>query len=187
MAGEPITYTFQGEDLEGLSAVERQFLVTTAGEAGHGHSAISRMLEVVRQHFAMDVAFVSEFTEGRRVFRHVLADGRDTDLVAVGAFDPLEESYCQRVVDGRLPEVITDATAHPAASLLPATEGAGVGAHLSVPVLLEGGTVYGTLCCFSHKPKPHLKESDARTLRSVAKLVAAAIEHAPAATRGRLQ
>jgi GAF domain-containing protein len=176
MTDDQMTYTFEGEDLEGLSAVERQFLVTTATEAGHGQSAISRMLKVVRQHFSMDVAFVSEFTEGRRVFRHVLAHGADAQLVAEGGFDPLEESFCQRVVDGRLPEVITDATVHPVASLHPATRGARVGGHLSVPVLLKSGAVYGTLCCFSHEAKPHLQESDAKTLKSVAKLVAAAIE-----------
>lgn len=57
-------------------------------------------LHAVRNHLGMEVAFVAEFSEGARIFRHV--DGRTEHLtLCVGDSGPLEESYCQRVVDGR--------------------------------------------------------------------------------------
>jgi hypothetical protein len=99
----------------------------------------------------MDVAFLSEFTDGQRVFRHV--DSSLENLpVKVGGADPLEASYWQRVVDGRLPELIQDATAVPAAMELPVTRALPVGAHLSVPIKLKDGSVYGTFWCFSFTP-----------------------------------
>jgi GAF domain-containing protein len=173
------TVFFDAIDLEGLSAVERQFLVTTANGADDGGvSPLSKLLEAVQQHFGMDVVFVSEFVAGRRVFRHVCADEADISLISVGSSDPLEESYCQRVVDGRLPAVIPEAAALPEAAGLAVTAALRIGSYLSAPVLLQGGKVYGTLCCFSHAPKADLNDTHGRTLDSVAKVVAAAIERA---------
>ncbi|WP_310586338.1 sensor domain-containing phosphodiesterase [Stutzerimonas frequens] len=79
--------------------------------------------------------------------------------------NPLEESYCQRVVDGRLPKLINDATQLPAALELPVTRELPVGAHLSVPIRFSDGGVYGAFCCFSTQPDGSLNERDLNTLR----------------------
>jgi len=155
---------------------DREFVVCTAdGASKTNYAVLSDMLQRVRETFHMDVAFVSEFTEGHRVFRCVnSAPGEN--LVAEGCSSPLEESYCQRIVDGRLPMAIPDAMALPAARALPATEAARVGAHLSVPIVLRNGEVFGTLCCFGHAAQPDLNAEDAELLRAVADLVAAGID-----------
>src|ERR1700733_8194189 len=75
---------------------------------GGSDAKIEAVLRIVRTHLGMDVGFVSEFLDGRRVFRHV-DNGVETSPVAVGGSDALEESYCQRVIDGRLPQLILDA------------------------------------------------------------------------------
>ncbi|MEW6177015.1 MAG: EAL domain-containing protein [Pseudomonadota bacterium] len=127
-------------------------------------SMLCEALHAVRSHLGMEVAFIAEFSEGARVFRHV--DGRTEHLVlCVGDSNPLEESYCQRVVDGRLPELINDATQLPAALELPVTRELPVGAHLSVPIRFSDGGVYGTFCCFSTRPDGSLNERDLNTLR----------------------
>lgn len=77
-------------------------------------------LRAIRNHLGMDVAFISEFTSTERSFRYVDAEAAQCP-VEVGDSGPLEDSYCQRVVDGRLPELIRDAGAHPAAAELPVT------------------------------------------------------------------
>ncbi|ASY66281.1 hypothetical protein SJ05684_b52990 (plasmid) [Sinorhizobium sojae CCBAU 05684] len=46
------------------------------------------MLQAVRAHLGMDVAFVSEFIEGERVFRHVDA-ATETAPIKVGDSSPL--------------------------------------------------------------------------------------------------
>ena len=55
-------------------------------------------LHAVRTHLGMDVAFISEFRGESRIFRYL--DGNFVPLqLEVGAGDPLDESYCQRVLD----------------------------------------------------------------------------------------
>jgi EAL domain-containing protein (putative c-di-GMP-specific phosphodiesterase class I) len=132
-------------------------------------------LRAIRTHLGMDVAFVSEFTGGRRVFRRVdAAPGRCP--VREGEAGPLEDSYCQRVVDGRLPELIHDAAEVPAAAELPVTSALPVGAHLSVPIRLADGRVYGTFCCFSAQPDHTLTDRDLAMMRIFADLTGAHID-----------
>lgn len=138
-------------------------------------NSVPDILHAVRQHLKMEVAFVSEFTNGRRVFRYVDASW-PKNPVRVGAGDPLEESYCQRVVDGRLPELLTDAQTNPVAAELPATFDIPVGAHMSVPIRLSDGSVYGTFCCFSRTADTSLNLRDLSLMRVFADLAGKMID-----------
>src|SRR6476619_6787892 len=100
-----------------------------------------RMLRAIRCHLCMDVGFVSEFRGASRTFIHVDADG--PAKISTGDSMPLEQGYCQRVVDGRLPELIADTSVLPEALALPDTSGVPIGSHLSVPIRLSDGRVYG--------------------------------------------
>ena len=120
-------------------------LASGIDDAGVGH-----VLRVVRKHLRMDVAFISHFREVDRVFEHVDADG--VAPIQVGQSIPLEDGYCLKVVHGELPQLIADTADVPAAMAIPATSAIPIGAHLSIPVELESGEIYGTLCCFSHRP-----------------------------------
>lgn len=124
----------------------------------------------------MDVAFISEFRDGQRVFRFVDTEDRSCP-VQVNGSDPLEASYCQRVIDGRLPELIRDASRHAAARELPATAALPVGAHLSVPIRFSDGRIFGTLCCFSYTPDETLHDGSVDLLRALATFVAIVLEH----------
>lgn len=137
---------------------------------------LNEVLAVVRTHLQMDVAFISQFAQGRRVFEAVDASPGSAPI-AVGGSDPLEDSYCQRIVDGRLPKLIQDAFAIPAAMALPVTSALPVRAHISVPIRLEGGDIYGTFCCFSTKPDHSLNERDLSFMQAFANVVAKHIEH----------
>ena len=112
-----------------------QFADVLFGQLSGGEDAFSDtmscLVQSVRKRLNMEVAFVSEFTSGRRVFRFVDSQ-QGVEIIRVGQGDPLDESYCQRVVDGRLPELITNAQLLPAARELPVTEALPVGAHVSV-------------------------------------------------------
>ncbi len=136
---------------------------------------IARILRVVRAHLDMDVGFVSEFTDGRRYFRQVDSASADAPI-AVGGSDPLDDSYCQRIVDGRLPELMQDACEIPAALEMPVTKALPVGAHLSVPLRLADGRLYGTFCCFSFTPDHSLNERDLKILRAFAAITAELIQ-----------
>lgn len=144
-----------------------------------GHADTDRMLNealhTARSVLRMQVAFIAEFEGGRRIFRHV-----DTDPefmpIRPGDSDPLEESYCQRVADGRLPELIPDATRNAEALRLPATLAMPVGAHLSVPIRFSDGHVYGTFCCFSRVPDASLNDRDIGLMRIFADFVGRLLE-----------
>ncbi|WP_304639135.1 sensor domain-containing phosphodiesterase [Pseudomonas sp.] len=136
---------------------------------------IQEMLQAVRRVLGMQVAFVSEFNEGRRVFRYVDSD-RSFSPVQVGQWDPLNASYCQLVVDGKLPELIYDARREPTVQHLAATHELPVGAHLSVPIRFSGGEVYGTFCCFSQHPDETLNQRDLSALRLFAGFAARVLE-----------
>ena len=126
-------------------------------------------LHSVRAHLGFEVAFVSELKAGHRIFRYVDSDVDFAPLVAGGSA-PADQSYCQRVVDGRLPQLMTDAGEHPEAQRLEATHALPVGAHISVPIWL-GDEVFGTFCCFSRAPNPGLDQRDLDVMRLYADFV----------------
>jgi EAL domain-containing protein (putative c-di-GMP-specific phosphodiesterase class I) len=147
----------------------------TALDAAQANGNLEAFLRAARKHLGMDVAFIGEFTMGRRVFRHVDSDEAYCPVVA-GNSDPLEATYCQRVADGRLPQLIRDPRDYPEAMALPVTEALPVGSLLSVPIKLENGETYGTFCSFSHAVKPGLGQADLDTMNVFGKLVTTELE-----------
>ncbi|MGZ5178884.1 MAG: GAF domain-containing protein [Ramlibacter sp.] len=160
-----------------LQSIGQRFAIATSDQASQlRYDAIRTLLNQVREALHMDVVFVSEFVDGQRLFRCVDAAEGEGGAVVEGNSDPLAQSYCLRVVDGRLPQAIPDAMASPEALALPATRAVGIGAHLSVPIVLRTGQVFGTLCCFSHQAHPALGSADAAALSAIAELIAAGID-----------
>lgn len=163
------------------------FVVDSLETSGKSiNQSLPEVLHAIRVHLGMDVAFVSEFSKGHRVFRFVDCAG-ERQPVVVGGSEPLEASYCQRVVDGRLPELITDAATFPAAMELAVTAALPVGAHLSIPVRLADGSIYGTFCCFSFTPDTTLTERDLALMRVFADLTAKQIDRALMASKEALE
>lgn len=152
--------------------------------AGNKHissdAIIQDTLRSVRSLLGMEVCFVSEFTSGRRVFRYVDSI-KNSVPVRVGGSDALEQSYCQRVADGRLPELMQDATQNREALTLAATKAIPVGAHLSVPIRFSDGRLFGTFCCFSTYPERTLNDRDLRTMRLFGEFVGRILEYNAAA------
>ncbi|WP_322742688.1 sensor domain-containing phosphodiesterase [Synechocystis salina] len=132
-------------------------------------------LRAVRSHLKMEVAFISEFAFGKRYFRYVDAIS-ESPPITVGDSNPLEESYCQQIVNGNLPEIIPDAWLIPAAMNFPVTKALPVRAHISVPIRFSGGQIYGTFCCFSSKPDHSLDERDLLMMRTFADFASRQIE-----------
>ena len=139
-------------------------------------AAVPEVLKLLRTCLGMDVAFVSQISNDRRTFMAV-DQVPDFPLLEAGMSDPAEESWCQRVVEGRLPERMEDAAPYVASGQAP-DPGFPIGTHLSTPVRLSGGTVYGTLCCFSRGIRTG---ADIDRLRYTASLLAARLTPGPVA------
>ena len=157
-----------------LSVTISELLVATADSSDPLlDDSVSQLLHAMRTRMEMDVVFVSEFIDGQRMFRYVDA-APDAPPVEAGGFSPAEESVCQRVVEGRVPELVRDLACMPREQLpeLPFR----VGAHLSTPIVLKDKRVYGTLCCFSAAPREELVQADLDKLKMCATLVARKVE-----------
>ena len=171
-------FASEWDDLSGVEVVAGEFVATTADRstAAH-HEPISRLLQEVRTRTGLDVVFIAQFVHGQRLIRHAAADARDPHAPREGSADPLEATYCQRVVDGRLPPVLGDALAHPESARLPVTRSLGIGAHVAVPVITGDGRVFGTVCAYAHRPRKELDHALA-VLKGVAAALARALEEA---------
>ena len=148
----------------------------TAGDVAvpEGRSQIDAILDAVRHHLGMEIAFASRFVGQRREFTHVVAD---IPLpLGPGDSEPLEDTFCHHILEGRLPALIHDAADHPLAMTLPIAPALPVGAHMNVPLTLKDGSVYGTFCCLSRTPDRSLNERDLSTLRAFADLAVEQIE-----------
>lgn len=157
------------------AALTRLLRLTQENDVQEARKTIQKMLDGLRVHLAMDVAFISEFVDDRRVFRFVSCSTSEPPI-AVGDSDPLDESYCFHIVEERLPELIRDAAKLPFAAAMPVTQALPVGAHLSVPLRMSDNTVYGTLCCFAFEPDPRVNRRNIDVLRVASLLIADLIE-----------
>ncbi|MCD6060781.1 MAG: diguanylate phosphodiesterase [Moraxellaceae bacterium] len=160
-----------------MTSIASQFslssLFTSNGAIGRSVDAV---LHVARTHLNMDVAFVAQFRDDdTRLLQHV--DSRPgTSLISAGQVIPLKDGYCQKIIDGRLPELMPDTSKVPAAMALPETRAIPIGSHVSVPIRLSNGRIYGTFCCFSFRPDHTLSERDLALMHTLAGLVATQLE-----------
>ena len=153
----------------------RPYLQADPGDAATDTlNPIDRILDAVRNHLGMEIAFASRIADGKREFTHLRADCPVP--VSVGDAEPLEQTLCQLVLDGVLPALMHDASQHEAALPMPITLGLPVGSHLNVPLRLSDGSIYGTFCCVSRQPDWSLTERDMGTLRAFAELASHLIE-----------
>jgi GAF domain-containing protein len=129
---------------------------------------IEEMLSAVREVLEMDVAFVSEFAGERMVFRALEGDAESFGWEEGDGF-PIDESYCKRVLDGRINRVVPDAKGEGATRDLRVTSEADIGSYVAVPLVLSDGRLFGTLCCVGHAPDPWLRERDLGLMERVAR------------------
>jgi diguanylate cyclase (GGDEF)-like protein/PAS domain S-box-containing protein len=139
---------------------------------------VRTLLAFLRRRLGLDIAWLSSFHDGMEVIE--VCDG---DADAVGIFPGkrlvLAESYCVRIIDGRLPAVIPDTSANRIAAVLPTTRELGLGAYVGAPVLGSGGATVGMVCVAARQAKPDLVGDDLRIVRQAAELIGTMIE-APA-------
>lgn len=137
-------------------------------------NSIKRTLEAVRNHLGMQVAYVSEFIGDRAYYREVDAPGLE-QVLKVGDSRPLDYVYCPHILEGRLPEMIPDTQDVPLAASMQFTKDFGVRAHMSVPIKLTDGRIYGMFCCISTEPQPSFNIRDLKMMRTFAELTAVQI------------
>ena len=134
-----------------------------------------RAVALAREQLGMDLAYLARFLGSDEVFDAVDGDPPRFRFDR-GERLALEETYCGLLASGELDGLVRDASADSRVCELAVTAEANIGAWIGVPVRLSDGSWYGTLCTFSHRPRPELGTDDVAFLELLARLVADAIE-----------
>jgi GAF domain-containing protein len=128
---------------------------------------LDALMRLTRELLDTDIAILTEIKSGRETARWLAGEwpgiGEDQSL-------PLEETLCQRMLDGRIENYICDAQADARVNGLPMTRELAIGAYLGVPIRLEDMRLY-VLCCLHHERRPSLSEKEVRLLSGLAESV----------------
>lgn len=161
----------EGLDPRDISVRLSELLIATSDDTDDLiPGSIQEVLRMVRDKLHMDVVFVSEFIDGQRVIRQAECRGVPPE-VCIEQADPLEATWCQRIVDGRLPQIMNNVPLLAETISIPPTN-LKIGAHLATPIVLSNGKIYGTFCCFSARVNEELVERDLKNLQLAAKFTA---------------
>ena len=139
-----------------------------------GRDPITRTLELAHIETRMAVAVLGEICDGHEVVRYVAGDGGSFGL-SPGASMPIEDTYCHRLLTGRLSNVVADALANEQVRDLEITHAARIRAYIGVPLTGVDARLY-VLCCLAHEQRPQLCEEDVLFLRDLGEAVLAALE-----------
>nr|WP_239522584.1 EAL domain-containing protein [Geodermatophilus sabuli] len=131
-------------------------------------------MRTARRSLHLSVAFLSRM-DGTTQHLEVV-DTRVPVLVQEGAQVRQDTSFCQAILDGRLPTVIEDVRRHPLAMSLPAARIPRIRSYVSTPVRLSDGSLYGTFCAFGFTSDKQLGPRDEALMQVLASAAAVVIE-----------
>lgn len=149
----------------------------------HDADSIERLLRLIRAHLEMEVVGISMVHPGERVPVAVDGDGPRFDLEVGRAYE-LAGTWCNAVLDGRLPCVIPDTSLAEIQREAP-LEPADPRAFVAVPVRFSSGRLWGILCATSRGARQDLDEAEAAVVRLAARLIAEELERAELEERAR--
>jgi len=144
-------------------------------EAAQESDVVERALAAARERLGMDAAYVTTIDPHVQTL-HAIVGEADIVNTYQGAVIPVEHTFCQRMLNGEIPNVVPDTRAEPAMRDLEATHE--FGAYIGVPVRLSDGAVHGTLCCVSREAKFDIGSEDLRFMQVLAGIIAARVEQA---------
>ena len=142
--------------------------------------AFDEILADLSKTVATEMLFVAATTPS--TFTIVRSLVRDKDSVGEGETIPLEDVYCQAVVQGRESLVIPDT--QQSAWRFHVRE-AGVRAYLGIPIFDGSGTLYGTVCATHNSPYPY-SELEIRLMEQAARMIGLLIDIEQLALRDAL-
>jgi response regulator RpfG family c-di-GMP phosphodiesterase len=137
--------------------------------------SIDRALEAIRQFLGMDVAYVSRIDGTHQHFETIDGDAESFGI-SEGEKMPLDQTFCQRILSGRLPNLIPDVQSEPRAVSLEVAQKANVGSYVAMPLRFSDGSLHGTLCAASHEANPSLGYRELQFLHVFARMVADLLE-----------
>jgi GAF domain-containing protein len=144
-----------------------------AGDGPEGSDGSERRLDTLmrltRDLLDSDVAILTEISHGRETARRAAGEWPGMDSFE-GEWSPLEETICQRMLEGRIGNYVCDAQRDDRVNGLPMVRQLGIGAYLGVPIRLDDVRLY-VLCCLDRESRPSIGEREVRLLSGLAESV----------------
>ncbi|WP_100501654.1 sensor domain-containing phosphodiesterase [Geodermatophilus chilensis] len=135
---------------------------------------IADLLVTAKKSLDLSVAFLSRM-DGTTQHLEVVETSVPV-LVQEGAKVHQDTSFCQAILDGRLPAVIPDVEESPLAMSLPAARIPRIRSYVSTPVHLSDGSLYGTFCAFGFRSDKELGKRDEALMKVLASAAAVIVE-----------
>jgi GAF domain-containing protein len=160
-------------DPRGLATQDLESLATLTAQAPA--KRIDRALELARQLLGMELGYLTEFVGDEQILRGVAGDSASFDMTPGDGY-PLDGTYCQRMVLGTIPQIITNTAENDELRDLAVTKLSAIGAYVGIPIYLSDGSMYGTMCAVSHEPHSDLGERHLLLMKILSQFVAAGVE-----------
>lgn len=145
-------------------------------EAAKESDAIEQALTAARDHLRMDASYITTMDSKQQAIHAIVSDDEDLVTRLEGKVFPVEQTFCLRMLNGEIPNMVPDTAAEPAISGLYAASL--IHAYVAVPVKLSDGRIHGTICCVSRDTRPDMQPEELRFIEVVSDIVAARIDEA---------
>jgi hypothetical protein len=145
--------------------------------AGARFGAVAGALELAREQLDMDVALLTEIADGHETVRDEAGEWPPLESLKEGSI-AVEETFCNALLEGRISNVVPDASADERVRHLSMARDFGVGSWIGVPLAVSDARLY-MLCCLAREARPALGEADVRFLAGLAETVRADLEPEP--------
>jgi GAF domain-containing protein len=142
-------------------------------EAAQESDVVGQALTAARDRMAMSAAYVTTIDTRHQTIHGIVGDPALVERYRDSVF-PLEQTYCMRMLNGEIPNVVPDTRAQPALRDLAVTRE--IGAYVGVPVTLSDGRVHGSLCCVCADPRNDLGAEELRFMQILAGIVATRLD-----------
>lgn len=142
-------------------------------ERSEPEQQVAALLRTARRKLHLSVAFLSRIDATTRTMQVV-----ESDLPQLhdGHANPRDSGFCLAVVEGRLPQAMPDARDFPEARRLQPRDMPQIRGHVSIPVVLSDGELYGTFCAFGLLDDPPISVRDLALMEVLAEAAAMVIE-----------
>jgi EAL domain-containing protein (putative c-di-GMP-specific phosphodiesterase class I) len=134
---------------------------------------VAELLRTAKDALGLSLTFLSRLdgeTQHLEVVESAIPIFRD------GQTQPQATSFCQAILDGKLPNVIKNVAKLPEAKRLPAARFPRIRSFVSVPVTLSDGSLYGTFCAAGFTADNQLTKRDQALMEVLARAAATIIE-----------
>jgi EAL domain-containing protein (putative c-di-GMP-specific phosphodiesterase class I) len=135
---------------------------------------VGELLRTAKESLQLSVAFLTRMDGTTQTLEVV--ESSVPFLFQEGNEQRQDTSFCQAILDGKLPAVIPDVRQHPEAMKLPAARLPRIRSYVSVPIVLSDGQLYGTFCAAGLTTDKGLTQRDRSLMTVLASAAAVVIE-----------